>query len=395
MTSSLTLITIKLGKVFVLIVKNTQRPRNSRLAKVSEFWHLAKKEQALTSLPSPTQISTTLNTIMTQPTDFLPSQTTATETEAFDIEMLGNEEFDVHFETGDQFTDDLTEALPIVSLPDRVVGLEAFGVTDIGTDRHHNEDFFVIDNRCTQIMDSESAQVYTRGVYILCDGMGGHAQGEVASRMAAETLALFFTEHWQDTMPSEAAVQEAIFRANQTLHTLNESQTRLGSGRMGTTLVLAMLQDTQFRFTHVGDSRLYQLTHQHGLQQLTVDHEVGQRDINRGIAPDVAYARPEAYQLTQALGPRSSQALNVEVQSLTLTEDSVFLLCSDGLTDNQLLERFQATYLHPLLNFQISLEQGLHRLVELANMENGHDNITVIAIRAKVLLAQQVPPIFH
>jgi protein phosphatase len=332
--------------------------------------------------------------IMTQPLDSLASQTKVTDTEEFDVQMLGSDEFDIHFEEGDQFSDDLTEALPTVILPNRVVGLEAFGVTDIGTDRHHNEDFFVIDNRCTQIMDSESVQVYTRGVYILCDGMGGHAQGEVASRMAAETLALFFTEHWQDTMPSEEAVKDAIFRANQTLHTLNESQTRLGSGRMGTTLVLATLQDTQFRFAHVGDSRLYQLTHQHGLRQLTVDHEVGQRDIGRGIAPEIAYARPEAYQLTQALGPRSSHSLNIEVQSLNLTEDSVFLLCSDGLTDNQLLERFQSTYLSPLLNFQISLEQGLHQLIELANRENGHDNVTVIAVRAKVLPAQQVPPLF-
>jgi protein phosphatase len=331
---------------------------------------------------------------MNQPLDSLASQTTVTQTPVFDVGPLGSDGFDLHFE-GDHFSDDVTEVLPTVILPNRVVGLEAFGVTDVGNDRHHNEDFFIIDNRCTQIMDSESSQVYTRGVYILCDGMGGHAQGEVASRMAAETLALFFTEHWQDAMPSEAAVEDAIFRANQTLHTLNESQTRLGSGRMGTTLVLAMLQDTKFRFAHVGDSRLYQLTHQHGLQQLTVDHEVGQRDINRGVAPDVAYARPEAYQLTQALGPRPSNILQLEVQSLDLTEDSVFLLCSDGLTDNQLLERFQDTYLTPLLNFQISLEQGLYRLVELANAENGHDNITVIGVRAKVLPAQQIPPLFH
>lgn len=330
---------------------------------------------------------------MNQPLDSLISQT-ATQTTVFEVDPLGSDGFDIQFE-GEQFSDDITEALPTVILPNRVVGLEAFGVTDVGNDRQHNEDFFIIDNRCTQIMDSESNQVYTRGVYILCDGMGGHAQGEVASRMAAETLALFFTEHWQDAMPSEAAVQEAIFRANQTLHTLNESQTRLGSGRMGTTLVLAMLQDTQFRFSHVGDSRLYQLTHKYGLQQLTVDHEVGQRDINRGVAPEIAYARPEAYQLTQALGPRSSNVLQVEVQSLELTEDSVFLLCSDGLTDNQLLERFQTTYLNPLLNFQISLEQGLYRLIELANTENGHDNVTVIGVRAKVLPAQQIPPLFH
>lgn len=328
---------------------------------------------------------------MTQPLDSLSSQ--PTDTEALDFETCESDDFTTDL-AADRLLDDLPEDLPTVILPNRVVGLEAFGVTDVGNDRHHNEDFFVIDNRFTQLMDSENVQVYTRGVYILCDGMGGHAQGEVASRMAAETLALFFSEHWQEEMPNETAVQDAIYWANQTLHTLNESQTRLGAGRMGTTLVLAMLQDTQFRFAHVGDSRLYRLTHRHGLEQLTVDHEVGQRDIERGITPEVAYSRPDAYQLTQALGPRSNHSLHPEVKSLTLTEDSVFLLCSDGLTDNQLLERFQAEHLIPLLNFQTSLEEGLNRLVELANAENGHDNVTVIGIRAKVAMAQHMPQLF-
>jgi protein phosphatase len=329
---------------------------------------------------------------MNQPLDSLTNPPTDTEphSEINDIGGSEGDDFEDYFEA-DLFSEDFVEELPTVILPNRVLGLDAFGVTDVGHSRNHNEDFFVIDNRCTQLIDSDSIQTYTRGVYILCDGMGGHAQGEVASRMAAETLALFFREHWQEEMPSEAAVKDAICWANQTLHTLNESQTRLGQGRMGTTLVLAMIQDTQFRFAHVGDSRLYRLTHRHGLEQLTVDHEVGQRDIQRGIDPEVAYARPDAYQLTQALGPRSSNSLKPDVQSLTLHEDSVFLLCSDGLTDNQLLERFQSEYLTPLLDFQYSLEAGLNRLIELANTENGHDNVTVVGIRVKVSLMQPIP----
>jgi protein phosphatase len=333
-----------------------------------------------------------LDSLASPPTD-AKSHSETYENEAHGTGGGEHDDFADHFET-DLFSEDFTEELPTVILPNRVLGLDAFGVTDVGNSRHHNEDFFVVDNRCTQLIDSDGAQTYTRGVYILCDGMGGHAQGEVASRMAAETLAVFFREHWQEEMPSEAAVTDAIYWANQTLHTLNESQTRLGSGRMGTTLVLAMLQDTQFRFAHVGDSRLYRLTHRHGLEQLTVDHEVGQRDIQRGTAPEVAYARPDAYQLTQALGPRSSHSLKPDVQSLTLHEDSVFLLCSDGLTDNQLLERFQSEYLAPLLDFQLSLEAGLHRLIELANTENGHDNATVIGVRVKVSLARSMPSMF-
>jgi protein phosphatase len=327
---------------------------------------------------------------MTQPLDALESQ--PIDPTMFSLEEPESDEFEIDFEPEDG-SDDLIEDFPTVIVPNRVMSLEAFGLSDVGNSRHHNEDFFVIDNRFTQLMDSETVQVYSRGVYILCDGMGGHAQGEVASRMAAETLALFFTEHWKEEMPSEAAVRDAIYWANQTLHTLNESQTRLGSGRMGTTLVLAMLQDTQFRFAHVGDSRLYRITHRHGLEQLTVDHEVGQREIQRGVDPEIAYARSDAYQLTQALGPRPDQALRPEVQSLTLTEDCVFLLCSDGITDNSLLERFQDEYLMPLLNFQAPLEEGLRQLIELANTENGHDNVTVVGIRAKVS-PQPMPRMF-
>jgi protein phosphatase len=318
---------------------------------------------------------------MTQPLDTLENY--SPDTQGADALSLEAEEAD-EGEAYEFDAEDLSSELPTIVLPTRLMNLEAAGITDVGQNRNHNEDFFIIDNRVTQFRDPDSIQVYTRGLYVLCDGMGGHAQGEVASRMAAETLSLYFADHWQAHMPSNEEIKDAILWANQTLYTLNENQTRLGSGRMGTTLVLTMLQDTQLRFAHVGDSRLYRFTYLRGLEQLTVDHEVGQRDISKGIAPKIAYARPDAYQLTQALGPRPEQTLQVEVQNLTLAEDSLFLLCSDGMTDNDLLERHWETHLRPLLNFRAPLDQGLQRLVELANTENGHDNITVVGIRAQV-----------
>ncbi|HEY9826018.1 MAG TPA: SpoIIE family protein phosphatase, partial [Stenomitos sp.] len=146
------------------------------------------------------------------------------------------------------------------------------------------------------------------------------------------------------------------------------------------------LQDTELKFAHVGDSRLYRVTQRHGLEQLTVDHEVGQRNIAKGMSPQVAYARPDAFQLTQALGPRPEQALSIEVQTLNLTEDTLFLFCSDGLTDDHLLERNWESHLKPLLDFQTPLDEGVEQLIQLANQENGHDNITIIAVRAQVEL---------
>ncbi len=306
--------------------------------------------------------------------------------EYLDPQGLDQEGLHSHGMTEDELSGDMATMV----LPNKMVHLEAIGVTDLGRARHQNEDFFLVDHRVKQLSEPNDSNLDTRGLYILCDGMGGHAKGEIASRMATEELAKYFAEHWHSTLPSAEDLKNAIFQANQALFTFNESQTRSGNRRMGTTLVLALLQDTQLRFTHIGDSRLYQLTHQHGLQQLTVDHEVGQRDISRGIAPRIAYARPDAYQLTQALGPRSNEILRPEIQSLTINEDSLFLLCSDGLTDNDVLERHWQTHLQPLLDFQNPLEEGLRDLIELGNSENGHDNITVIGIRAK-LLFQRVP----
>lgn len=273
-------------------------------------------------------------------------------------------------------------AAPTLILPNKLIYLGAAGLTDDGRDRHHNEDYFVIEQHLHQCIGPHQHQVSGRGLYILCDGMGGHAGGEVASSLAAETLRQYFQTHWQDDLPDAEMLKEATYTANHALFQVNEE--KAGSHRMGTTLVMALIQDTHVHILHVGDSRLYRLTHQQGLEQLTVDHEVGQREIQRGVAPEIAYARPDAYQLTQALGPRENEVLVPDTQFLTVNEDTLFLICSDGLTDNQLLETFCNQHLFPMLNTQLSLQQGVNNLVALANEHNGHDNITVIAILMRV-----------
>lgn len=274
-------------------------------------------------------------------------------------------------------------AAPTLILPNQLIHLAAAGQTDEGRDRHHNEDFFVIEQQFQQSISPHQQYISGRGLYILCDGMGGHAGGEVASSLAAETLTQYFKTHWHaDHLPDAETLKDAISTANHALLQVNKA--KAGSNRMGTTLVMALVQDTHVHIAHVGDSRLYRLTHQDGLEQITVDHEVGQREIHRGMAPEVAYARPDAYQLTQALGPRESEALEPDIQLLTATEDTLFLICSDGLTDNQLLEAHCDQHLLPMLNAQITLQQGVNELVLLANEHNGHDNITVIAILMRV-----------
>jgi protein phosphatase len=293
---------------------------------------------------------------------------------------------------GDREGDDM----PTVVLPMQLFSLEDAGRTDIGRQREHNEDNFGIETHVIKSEQPSGKAVRARGLYILCDGMGGHAGGEVASALAVDTLKHYFQQHWQSTpvvgapgqatsqLPSRDVIQEAIHQANKSIYDINQQTARSGSGRMGTTLVLALIHDTEVAIAHVGDSRLYRYTRKYGLEQLTVDHEVGQREIQRGVDPTIAYGRPDAYQLTQALGPRNEDFIQPDIQFLELNEDTLLLIASDGLTDNDLLEVHCQTHIEPMMSSQMNLDKGVSQLIDLANEHNGHDNITAIAIRAKV-----------
>jgi protein phosphatase len=259
--------------------------------------------------------------------------------------------------------------------------LEAVGGSNVGRQRQRNEDAFGIQTLSNYQQTLSGQTLDVKGLYVLCDGMGGHAGGEVASQLAVDTLRQYFHSEWVGELPTPEMIREAIEQTNHIIYDLNQQGVRSGVGRMGTTLVMAVVADNQVGVAHVGDSRLYRLTRQRGLEQITVDHEVGQRAIQQGIDPETAYSTPDAYQLTQALGPRDKSYLQPDIQFLEVSEDTVFILASDGLTDNNLLETYQSTHLEPLLESQHSLTDGVQALIDLANQHNGHDNITVILIR--------------
>lgn len=273
---------------------------------------------------------------------------------------------------------------PTVVLPMQLVSLDDAGRTDVGQQRTQNEDEFVIQTQVHRVENPQGRTIEARGLYILCDGMGGHAAGEVASAKAANYLKQFFERQPSNQLPSEATIREAILGANQDLYEANQSNDSYGSGRMGTTLVMMMLYNTHAVIAHVGDSRIYRYTRKKGLELLTLDHELGQLEIQRGVDPEVAYAMPDAYQLTQALGPRDNDCVEPDIAFLEIHEDSLFLLCSDGLSDNDLLEESEETHIKPLISSMSNLDAGVVDLIDLANECNGHDNITVIAVRAKV-----------
>lgn len=278
-----------------------------------------------------------------------------------------------------------SDDLPTVVLPMQLISLEHSGITDVGRQRNHNEDYFGIDAQIHSLEFPHSRHIQARALYILCDGMGGHAGGEVASALAVKTVQKYFQTHWTGSeLPAEDQICAAIRQANQAIYDVNQQDARSGIGRMGTTLVMLLIKNTQAAVAHVGDSRLYCITRKGGLAQITLDHEVGQREISRGVEPSLAYARPDAYQLTQALGPRDENFIVPDVKFFDISEDTLFVLASDGLSDNNLLENNWQSYLLPLLSSEANLETGIRDLINLANDYNGHDNITALLVRAKV-----------
>jgi protein phosphatase len=277
-----------------------------------------------------------------------------------------------------------SDDLPTVVLPKQLLRLDDAGSTHPGRQRNYNEDSFAIDIKLQKQETPKGQNLQAQGLYVLCDGMGGHAGGEVASAMAVDTLRQYFATRWQEEFPSEETIKEGVRLANRAIYEINQKNASSGTGRMGTTLVMMLLQDNKIAIAHVGDSRLYGLTRGRGLEKLTVDHEVGQREIQRGVEPAIAYSRPDAYQLTQALGPRDENFIKPDVKFIGLEEDTLLILGSDGLTDNDLLESNWQKYLAPLLSSSANLEKGVQDLIDFANEYNGHDNITAVLVRAKV-----------
>ncbi|MCY7383425.1 MAG: serine/threonine phosphatase [Microcoleus sp. CAN_BIN18] len=289
-----------------------------------------------------------------------------------------------HYRSPDNSSPEVVGEVLTQPMPVQIYSLQEAGLTDVGRTRDHNEDFFSIWTQLNKLETCFGRIFQTKGLYILCDGMGGHDSGEVASQLAAETLREFFQTSWENQLPQAETIREGVLLANKAIFEINQKDGRSGSARMGTTLVAVLVQDTKFAVVHVGDSRLYRLRKGQPLEKITSDHEVGQREIKRGVDPETAYSRPDAYQLTQAIGPRDGNFLKPDVQFLDLCEDTLLILASDGLTDNDLLETHWRSTLEPLFNPQANLDEGVAELIELGNKCNGHDNITAIIVRAQV-----------
>ncbi len=260
-------------------------------------------------------------------------------------------------------------------------GLAAAGYSDAGPQRENNEDCYGVFCRWQKTETlAQGERLQAQGFFMVCDGMGGHAGGEIASALVVESLAQQFQPFWEKGMPGPQTLTDMVLEANRVLYHQNEVELRRDYGRMGTTLVLLVMVDHQAAIAHVGDSRIYRVT-ANALEQLTRDHEVAEQLIDRGVDPITARMRPDAHQLTQALGPFESDRIVPTVNFFEVTEPSLFVLCSDGVCDYDLIEQHWKHALLPYLSPHTNLRTGAKELVELANQFNGHDNATAVLVR--------------
>lgn len=237
------------------------------------------------------------------------------------------------------------------------------GQTDVGLVRSANQDSFYIDEPKARF-------------FIVADGMGGHAGGQEASQIAAEYIRDYLEEYWESDTPTSELLQAALLSANQAI--LEDQQEHPERGDMGTTAVMIAFRHDGAWLAHIGDSRLYRFRNQE-LTQVTKDHTWVARALEMGdIDPEQAKFHPWRHVLFQCLGRRDLHA--VEVAALDVQSNDVFLLCSDGLT-----EEVSDQNITKILQLDKPPQDLASELIEAAKNGGGSDNITI------VLVAQHEP----
>jgi protein phosphatase len=257
--------------------------------------------------------------------------------------------------------------------------------TDTGPSRQRNEDACYPPSGTVL-----SKPPQPTALAIVCDGIGGHEGGNVASNLAIETIQQQVQQltkvPYDHIEPSLllADLESAVAVANDKISQRNDGEHRQGRQRMGTTLVMALPVAHEMYITHVGDSRAYWITRQ-GCYQVTLDDDVASREVRLGYAVyREAVQQSASGSLVQALGMSPSTSLHPTSQRFILDEDAVFLLTSDGLSDFDRVEEYWETEVFPILTGEVDVATAANRLVEIANTKNGHDNVTIALVHYQV-----------
>lgn len=243
--------------------------------------------------------------------------------------------------------------------------------TDVGMKRTHNEDYF-------SLIEDEQ-------LFLVADGMGGHASGEVASKLAAETIGEFYQRTREDedaTWPYkmdrslsyiENRLVCGIKLANQRIFETSNRDLRYKG--MGTTVVSCLVSGDKIYIGHVGDSRAYRIR-DNEISQLTRDHSL--LEDYKEAKPDMTEEEernfPHKNVITRALGMR--ETVQVDIRSYPVQSGDVYVLCSDGLSgmviDEQIAE---------IATGATSLERAVAELVDAANRNGGTDNVTTLLLQ--------------
>ena len=242
-----------------------------------------------------------------------------------------------------------------------VVQYLAAALTDRGRKRPSNEDAF--------------GYSVEDGVFVVCDGMGGAAAGEVASSIAVdEVLKLFGGQPAQNGDELSGAAEQAVDAANQAIYERAQRNSRLSG--MGNTMVALIARAQRAWLLNIGDSRGYRLRNGR-LEQLTLDHSLVEEQVRLGrMSPAEAQRSPFRNVITRALGTQSR--VTPDVFELETEPGDLFLLCSDGLT-RELPDAVIQTYMADGQD----LDETCKCLVDAAKKAGGHDNITCLLIRAQ------------
>lgn len=235
----------------------------------------------------------------------------------------------------------------------------AHALTDTGRVREQNED---------NLFSGSS-------VFAVADGMGGHQAGEVASEMALQPIADLDGRDFPDQAEATRALAEAIRQANRSV--VDKAASDPAFQGMGTTLTAVLLREGRLHVAHVGDSRAYLLRQGERINQLTTDHTLVEQLVQEGrLSRDQVATHPQRSVITRAIGvePR------IEVDTLPpieLQAGDVVLLCSDGLSGLVSDERIAS-----ILRTHTDAADTCRALVDAANARGGHDNISVVVVRA-------------
>src|SRR5512143_1220770 len=241
--------------------------------------------------------------------------------------------------------------------------------TDVGMKRTHNEDYF-------SLMEDEQ-------LFIVADGMGGHSSGEVASRLAAETVSEFYQRTkdedatWPYKMDRNLSYIEnrlvcGIKLANYKIYEAASKDIRFKG--MGTTIVTCLINGDKIYIAHVGDSRCYR-ARAGRFEQITRDHSLLEdyKDAKPDMTEEEERNFPHKNVITRALGMRDT--VQVDIRTEEVNDGDLFLLCSDGLSG-----MVSDEHISQILTTTDDLERAVAELVDQANRAGGVDNITTLVL---------------